>query len=293
MNVFQRITQIRERVVGMNERNINLIYPYNAKSDYKYADDKYMAKMLMEKHQVACPKTYTVVDQIGQIDIAWQAVREWKELVIKPAKGAGGKGIMILRQGNGVWLEAGAQVSEEQIFTHIANIIFGVYSFGDSDVALVEEYIHPHPFFHKLYPKGVPDIRIILLKSVPLLGMLRMPTAASNGKANLHQGGLGIGIEMDTGCLKEAYNGKAHIDHHPDSNRCIPGLIIPYWEELMALAVAASKCFPLNYMGVDLVIDKTKGPMVMEVNVRPGLGIQLANKQGLKQVIDKIMMKEK
>ena len=276
----------------MNERNINLIYPHNLRSNYRYADDKYLAKSIMHKHGIACPKTYAVVDQIGQIDSVWQATKEWQELVIKPAKGAGGKGIMILRQEKGAWFQGGMPVSPEKVFTHLANVIFGIYSFGDSDKALVEECIHPHPFFHRLYPKGVPDIRIILLKSIPVLAMLRMPTDKSKGKANLHQGGLGIGIDLDSGRLKEAYNGRVHIGYHPDSHSQIIGQIIPFWKELLALSIETSKCFPLEFMGVDLVIDKVKGPMVMEVNVRPGLGIQLANKQGLKQAIDNAMNKK-
>ncbi|MEM8568262.1 MAG: sugar-transfer associated ATP-grasp domain-containing protein [Bacteroidota bacterium] len=293
MSFFKKIKRIRETVVGINERNINLIYPHNARSNYRYADDKHQAKSIMHKHGISCPKTYAVIDQIGQIEMAWNTVKEWQELVLKPAKGAGGKGIMILRQENGGWFEGYKRVTEEQIFTHFANIIFGIYSFGDTDTVLVEERIHPHPFYHELYPKGVPDIRIILLKSTPILGMLRMPTDRSNGKANLHQGGLGIGIELDSGRLKEAYDGYKHLSYHPDSMQRICGRIIPFWEQLLNLSIETSKCFPLEFIGVDLVIDKAKGPMVMEVNVRPGLWIQLANKQGLKQAINNAIQNKK
>ena len=208
MSWFSKMYEMRSSILGMNERNLGLIYPNNSRKNYKYADDKYLAKSILHKHNIACPRTYAVVDSIGRIQSAWNSVKEWNELVIKPAKGAGGKGILILKYKGGQWTSQGKAISDQEVFTHIANIIFGIYSFGDSDIALIEEYIRPHQLFHEIFPEGVPDIRIILLKSIPLMGMLRMPTRESDGKANLHQGGLGIGIDMSNGTLLEAYNGK-------------------------------------------------------------------------------------
>jgi predicted ATP-grasp superfamily ATP-dependent carboligase len=37
----------------------------------------------------------------------------------------------------------------------------------------------------------------------------------------------------------------------------------------------------LGYLGVDMMIDETRGPMMIEVNARPGLAIQMANGVGL------------
>ncbi|MDX5335526.1 MAG: alpha-L-glutamate ligase-like protein, partial [Marinobacter sp.] len=37
----------------------------------------------------------------------------------------------------------------------------------------------------------------------------------------------------------------------------------------------------LGYMGVDLVVDAYKGPLLLELNARPGLAIQMANGEGL------------
>ncbi|HAA21061.1 MAG TPA: hypothetical protein DCP28_20730 [Cytophagales bacterium] len=285
MPVLSKMRALRQAVLGMNQRNLSLIYPHNPRTSYRYADDKYLAKKIMEAEGIACPRTYAVIERIGDIEEAWNTLKVWDRLVIKPARGSYGKGILILRQQQGQWFASGQPISEYQIFSHLANTLFGIYSFGDADVALVEEFVEPHSFFHEIYPVGVPDFRIILLKEVPLMGMLRMPTAQSGGKANLHQGGLGIGVDMEAGTLKLAYNGKQHLEVHPDSGAAILDKEIPYWEELVALSVQTAQHFPLDYLGVDLVIDARQGPMVMEVNVRPGLGIQLANQQGLKEIL--------
>lgn len=286
---LKNFQKLETQVLGINERNIDFIYRFNKRSDYILADDKCLAKELFVKHGIACPMTYGVVHHLVEIQSVWATVQEKEHLVIKPAKGAGGKGIMILRKSQGCWYSGANEVSEDHIFHHVANILFGLYSFGDNDKAIFEEFVTPHKFFGEIYDQGVPDFRIILLNAIPLMGMLRMPTETSGGKANLHQGGLGIGLDLDNGMLTSAFNGKTHLTHHPDSKRRIKGLSIPYWEELLQMAKDVAKVYPLKYLGVDLVIDQNKGPMIMEVNVRPGLGIQLANKQGLKGILETIM----
>ena len=286
--LLNRFSQIEQSVLGMNERNIGLIYPNNARVNYKYADDKYLAKGILESNGLDCPETYGVIAKIGEIDSVWQQVSHREVLVIKPAKGAGGNGILILKKREGQWFSGSKVLSKGQIFTHLANIIFGIYSFGDDDRALIEEYVRPHAFCTEIYEAGVPDFRVILLNGVPVMAMLRVPTARSKGKANLHQGGLGIGIDMESGTLTHAYNGREHLQYHPDSGHCIYGKQVPFWQQLLDLSVQTAKAFPLDYLGVDLVIDATKGPMVMEVNVRPGLAIQLANKQGLAAILNNL-----
>ena len=37
----------------------------------------------------------------------------------------------------------------------------------------------------------------------------------------------------------------------------------------------------LGYLGVDMVIDRERGPLLLELNARPGLQIQVANQKGL------------
>ncbi len=285
MNILRSIRTMNRKLMGMNERNLELIFPHNERKHYKYADDKYLAKSILEKEGLPCPKTYAVVSSIGQIEQSWHLVSQYQELVIKPSKGAGGKGILIIKRKGDIWYSQGKVLRVEDIFLHLANIIFGIYSFGDGDVALIEEFIRPHQLFLEIFSDGVPDIRIILLKGVPLMGMLRMPTHESGGKANLHQGGLGIGINMKTGDLLEAFDGDGYHKEHPDTGQKITGLQLPHWEDLVQMSITASHYFPLQYLGVDLVIDAEKGPMIMELNVRPGLAIQLANRQGLKETI--------
>ena len=288
--MFSRIFNINsdktEQVIGLNERNVKLIYPNNPKKYYPLADDKVLTKKVLHQYNIPCAETYAVIESNSNIKKAWERCKQYDKLAIKPAMGCGGGGIKILKKDRkGNWMSSGKPITERQILQHMAAIIMGFFSLGSHDSVLVEECIEPHPFFHKIYPQGVPDFRIITLHQIPVMGMLRMPTDKSDGKANLHQNGVGIGVDMVHGRLTEVYDGKRYYDHHPNSTFLVNGAAIPYWEDILGITVATAKAFPLNYLGVDIVIDKHKGPQIMEINVRPGLGIQLVNKTGLKAAI--------
>jgi len=273
-------------VIGLNRRNIEFIYPNNAQEHYVLADDKVKAKMILHENDIACARTYAVIERISQIKSTWADLQDQDALVIKPAKGCGGGGIKILKKNaSGQWQGSGKVMSDAQIFQHITSIISGLFSMASNDACLIEECIVPHPFFAEIYDEGVPDFRIITLKGKPLMAMLRMPTSKSDGKANLHQKGVGIGVDMKNGTLTQVYDGKCYTNHHPDNETSVYGMRIPYWFTMLLLAKQTAKAFPLDYMGIDLVIDKVKGPQIMEVNVRPGLGIQLVNKCGLNAVL--------
>jgi len=248
-----------------------------------------LAKQILEDNDIPCARTYAVIEKIGMIPEHWNKLQKYDSLAIKPANGSGGEGIKILfKNQDGGWISGGEEMCTDQIYLFLANIIMGFFSLGTSDRVLIEECIIPHDCFHSIYPAGVADLRIILYKEQVALGMLRVPTDKSDGKANLHQGGLGIGIDLETGCMTQGYDGSDYYDIHPDTQAPIKNTAIPYWTEILDLSYKAAKNFPLKYLGVDIVIDKNKGPMVMEVNVRPGLGIQMVNQQGLKQILEKI-----
>ena len=44
----------------------------------------------------------------------------------------------------------------------------------------------------------------------------------------------------------------------------------------------------LGYLRVDMVIDNDRGPLILEMNARPGLSIQIANCTGLSNRVRRI-----
>jgi alpha-L-glutamate ligase-like protein len=172
---------------------------------------------------------------------------------------------------------------------HIADILSGLYSLGGQpDEALIQYRVQLHPQFAPISYKGVPDIRVIVYRGRPAMAMLRLPTSQSNGRANLHQGGVGAGIDMATGVTHRAVHGSQSIALHPDTSVNLLGRQLPYWNEILAMSRAVAAAVGLGYLGVDLVIDADLGPMLLEANARPGLAIQIANGEGLMQALSRI-----
>jgi len=114
------------------------------------------------------------------------------------------------------------------------------------------------------------------------MAMMRLSTAASGGRANLHQGAVGVGIALSSGRAKRAVMRGALVTKHPDTGRDLcKELVVPMWEEHLLIASRSYEMTELGYFGADIVLDKNKGPMLQELNARPGLAIQIANGEGL------------
>src|SRR5258708_11447735 len=113
------------------------------------------------------------------------------------------------------------------------------------------------------------------------MAMLRLPTKSSNGRANLNQGGVGVGVEMSSGITHHAVRKDRFIDCHPDTGMPVVGMKVPYWREVLDMSRRVAAAVGLGYVGVDIVVDAEQGPMLLEANARPGLAIQIANGRGL------------
>jgi len=173
--------------------------------------------------------------------------------------------------------------------THIFEILDGTYSLDNlPDEAMIEERVIIHPFFKKLTNKGLPDIRVIVFNKVPVMAMLRLPTELSGGTANLHRGALGIGIDMRTGITTHALYKNKNIAYFPGTRTKIRGLKIPRWDDVLVVAARGQSASRMGFAGVDIVFDEKKGPQILEMNARPGLSIQLANKASLRTRLERI-----
>ncbi|MCW8994347.1 MAG: alpha-L-glutamate ligase-like protein, partial [Psychromonas sp.] len=162
------------------------------------------------------------------------------------------------------------------------NILAGLFSLGGSlDVAVIEALIQFDSAFDNFSFEGVPDVRVIVFKGFPVMAMMRLSTAASDGKANLHQGAVGVGIDIATGKALHAVQFDQPIEYHPDTKKKLTTLTIPKWQRLLYLASSCYEMSGMGYLGTDMVLDRHLGPMLLELNARPGLAIQIANGQGL------------
>ncbi|WP_192867883.1 alpha-L-glutamate ligase-like protein [Thaumasiovibrio subtropicus] len=271
-------------IMGMNQRNISYISRYNDRTKYPLVDDKLKTKVIAQKHGATVPELIGIVDNQAEVKRIHKMVEEWPGFVIKPAQGSGGKGILVITSHkDGVYTKpSGATIGKQDVERHITNTLAGLFSLGGkNDVAMVENLIEFDDVFDGFSYEGVPDVRIIVFKGYPVMAMMRLSTAASDGKANLHQGAVGVGIDIATGKAINAVQFNKPVTHHPDTGKDLRTLQVPHWERLLHLASSAWEMTGLGYMGTDMVLDKRRGPMVLELNARPGLAIQIANNTGL------------
>ncbi len=274
----------RRGVMGINQRNGDYVLAYNDRRLYPLVDDKIRTKKLALDAGIQVPDMYGIIDTEQGISKLQHIVETHGDFVIKPAQGAGGDGIMVISDRfEGYYRGAsGRMISPEELEFHISGIISGIYSLGGHrDRALIEYRVRSTDLFDRISIGGVPDVRIIVLKGYPVAAMLRLPTRQSDGKANLHQGAIGVGVDIATGVTLSGTWHNLKIDRHPDTAHPVAGVQVPDWDQCLALAARCYDLTGLGYLGVDLVMDKHKGPLMLELNARPGLNIQIANDDGL------------
>jgi alpha-L-glutamate ligase-like protein len=290
--MLNRIRNLRKAgVVGINARNHNYVMPNNPRAMYKLVDDKVRTKQLAERANIAVPKLYGVISTVHDANSFEKIIYDKQDFVVKPAHGIGGKGILVIQnRRKDIFTKAsGATIDKEFLGHHIANILGGVYSLGGQvDQAIIEYRVKFDPVFNAMSYQGVPDIRILVYKGIPAMAMLRLPTQQSDGKANLHQGAIGVGVQLDSGITTLAVCKDRRITEHPDFGTPLNNLVIPRWEELLLLAARCYEFAPLGFLGVDIVLDAELGHLVLELNARPGLSIQIANGEGLQHRFDAI-----
>lgn len=271
-------------IMGINQRNADYVLRYNPRHLYPLVDDKIRTKLKAIEAGINVPPLYGIVDSEQKIGQFEELIAGKNDFVIKPSQGAGGDGIMVISdQFEGYYRSAGGRMlSLEDIEFHLSGTLSGIYSLGGHrDRAMIEYRVIPDSVFSAISYEGVPDIRIIVLKGYPLLAMLRLPTRQSGGKANLHQGAIGVGVDLATGITLDGTWQNKRIQIHPDTANPVRGVQLPYWEGFMSLATRCYELTGLGYLGVDMVLDRDKGPLMLELNARPGLNIQIANDTGL------------
>jgi alpha-L-glutamate ligase-like protein len=274
----------RAGILGMNRRNHSYISRYNPRRLYPLVDDKLKTKRIALAAGVAVPELIGTISEQHEVKRFADMIRDWPGFCIKPSRGSGGRGIVVIvRQQDGSYYKPnGKPETAQNLKRHISNILAGLYSLGGKpDTVLIENLINFDTVFDGYSFEGVPDTRVIIFKGFPVMAMMRLSTTASNGKANLHQGAVGVGLCLRTGRALRAVQFNRPLRQHPDTGLDLHELTVPHWNTLLTLAASCYEMSGLGYIGTDMVLDRQRGPLLLELNARPGLSIQIANGRGL------------
>ena len=272
-------------VVGLNARNQH-IRRSNPMDAIRLVTDKVATKQVLTAAGVRVTPTLGVV-----------SARRWTrrltgedlpdEWVMKPNQGRGGHGILIAhgRDSTGWRRTSGRPLPVTEVRDHLRLLLDGEFSGRSRDVALLEPVVRAHPDVAGLSYQGLPDIRVICADDEPRLAMLRLPTARSGGRANLHQGAVGAAVDVGSGVVVAARTGRRDLDRHPDTGEVLVGARIPYWAEVLEAASQCGAATGLRYVGADVVVT-ANGPLILEVNARPGLQIQNVTARGMRRLLE-------
>lgn len=283
---------LRERgVLGINRRNIDYTMRWNDRRRLPLVDDKLATKRLCLRAGIPVPELLAVAHHHFELRALLAETDQFESFVLKPVRGAMGNGVVVVtgRRGEALLRSGGREFTGQEFLYHAAGIVSGLYSLaGHRDSAMVEERLVAHPDFVGLATDGVPDVRLIVYRGVPVMAMTRLPTRVSDGRANLHQGAIGAGVDIATGRTHHAVLRGYPIAENPDSGLSVLGRLVPEFDRVLEIAVRATDATGLGYVGADVVVDAQRGPVVLELNARPGLSIQLANRRGLRALLDRV-----
>lgn len=278
-------------ILAMNRRNAACILDHNPRALFPLVDDKLRMAEACRRIAVPTPTVYAAIEFHSQLRHLPEILTDLPDFVIKPNRGSAGRGVLVLTgRDKGEYLRHnGERIALDHLRQHLSDILSGMYSLGGRpDKAILQYRVRLHPSFDPISYKGIPDVRVIIYRGEPAMAMLRLPTRESGGRANLHQGAIGAGVDLDTGLTTRAVLRNRATERHPDTSESVVGFPVPYWPQILAMSRRVSEATGLGYVGVDVVVDRRHGPLLLEANARPGLAIQIANGVGLQRRLDEI-----
>jgi alpha-L-glutamate ligase-like protein len=278
-------------VLGMNARNAGAILDRNPRSRFPLVDSKRKMHELCRTIGVPTPDLYAALLSHSALRHLPRLLESRPEFVVKPDRGAGGRGVLVItgRRGRDYVRHNGATVTADDLRQHVSGVISGLFSLGgNDDEALIQQRVVPDPVLERISFQGTADIRVIVYRGEPVMAMLRLPTRASGGRANLHQGAIGAGVDIASGVTHHAVLRNRKADTHPDTGQSVLGFRVPYWPDILEMSRRVSRAVGMGYIGVDIVLDRTRGPLLLEANARPGLAIQISNARGIAPELERV-----
>jgi len=277
-------------ILGQNARNLNFISKYNDDLAKSLADSKIKTKEFLSKKWVKIQESLAVIKnhkELEDFDLNSLPL----PFVVKPNSGYWWKWIIVFekkdKENNFITTDL-EKYSLKNLQNHISDILDGFYSLsGSRDRAIFERKIILDHSIELLWKFWLPDIRVIVFNSVPVIAMMRVPTANSKWKANLHMWACWLWVDIWSGKI-------TYITQFRKMIKSIPGIWdvrwveIPHWEEILKLAVKVQQVTNIWYIWCDIVLDNNFGPLLLEMNVRPGLEVQVANKIPLLERLKKV-----
>jgi hypothetical protein len=200
-----------------------------------------------------------------------------KSLFLKPTHGTGGRGASRWIYEHGAYVgDKGTTFTEAQLVAHIVHL-------SESEPYVVREYVTNHRAIADLSAGALSTVRVLTCtdehgRPEATHAVLRMASNRDVVVDNFHAGGVAASVDVRTGKLGRATDmglGKdtRWWDVHPVTGARIQGRVLPFWNEVLALARRAHEAFADHVaIGWDIALLQN-GPHLVEGNKSPDLDI--------------------
>ena len=200
-------------------------------------------------------------------------------------------GKLVIKDSKG---QIGAEVEIIRCIDHTPDSLINYI--GKKDYDLIEEFVVQHPDLMELSPSGLNTVRIITQMNGDHIDFIagRLRISVNSPVDNMAAGNLAAPIDLRTGTVSGpgVYSDitKPEQSIHPTTGKPIIGFIIPFWNEVIDLAMKAAFHTPENKsVGWDIAITP-EGPELIEGNHNwCKLLWQLPVNQGLKDQLEKYL----
>jgi hypothetical protein len=259
--------QEKRRYIG---RLGSYYWPYESISlkDMILLTNKYIHKHLLIGMGLPTPELLATVGNdyaVRTRDDLKSRLRSWSfDIVIKPISSTGGRNVAVLKWDDGRFLGIrGDAWSEDLIWEHIRpHLEVG---------CLIERRVFNVGHTRKIAPRTLNTIRLVTIRTKD--GKMHLPDrymrfGVGEGQVdNIHAGGIQVFLD-EKGETTQAFEDRCRrqITHHPDTGEPMVGFKADGYDESVALALRASKKFPMfGTIGWDIAFTEG-GPVIIEGN---------------------------
>ena len=233
-------------------------------------NDKYVCVLMCQALGFRTPRTYGVLDPAldyrAQID-EWLDASSEHQLIIKPLFGEMGRDIVVATRAEGRTV-----IRTKQKSSPLEGYVLG-------EKAIVQDIVAQDARMAVFSSSSVNTLRVVTMltpqNKVLIVNAIFRSGVGSAFIDNWSAGGVAIGVDCINGkLLKYAYdkNSNRYLTH-PESGVVFEDSPVPAWDRICALAIAVQKAFPFyRLLGLDMAIDRTGEPVIIEINGAPDLG---------------------
>ena len=274
------------------EQDTVLVASIQKKLQKKFGTNKYFVDMLYDKERTNnffaeyIRRPWCVNTKISFAEFA-EKFANTTRVIYKPLDGNRGRGVEAFNLN---------QDTMREVYDILADYPAGV----------VEQYVVQHPDMLKLCPSSVNTIRVVTFscntqpvtadgKHMDIAYTSLRIGGGSSIVDNFHSGGMVCHIDTQTGRLiTDAADMECNVfTHHPATGVKFKDFQIPFYQEALQMVTEAITQNKLEgYLGWDVAIAED-GPILIEVNDRPGVVLlstpYAAQKKGMKHVLAKYL----